>query len=300
MRTLLVTGANGFVGSYLVRKLSGSYRLIATGVGRCRIALPANAVWESLDITDRDAVNAVLRRYRPHVVVHGAALSKPDQCEQDRALADRVNVRATQYLLDASESCGAHFIFLSTDFVFDGSKGMYREEDAVGPVNYYGATKVQAEALVQQYPQLWSIARTVLVYGDPRGARGNLLTMVAGALKEGRSLRIFNDQLRTPTYVEDLVDGLACIAGKEAAGTYHLSGEEVRTPYQMAAEAARHLGLDETLIEPITEADMQEPAKRPQKTGFDISKARKELGYSSLSFEEGLMMTFGVPGTQIY
>jgi dTDP-4-dehydrorhamnose reductase len=293
MHTVLITGANGFVGSYLARALSGKANIIATGAGPCRFTQDADTLrYESLDITDRDAVMQLVAREQPTVIVHSAAISKPDVCEQDHELADRINVEGTRHLLEAAESLGAHFLFLSTDFVFDGKRGMYREDDPVAPVNYYGETKVRAEELVKRYDGPWSVARTVLVYGASRGGRGNLLTMVAGALAEGRPLRIFNDQLRTPTYVEDLVDGLIRIIDRKATGIFHLSGADQRTPYQMAVETAAHLGLDASLITAVTEDTFKEPAKRPQKTGFDISKARKELGYAPITFGAGLRKTF--------
>ncbi|RYY97097.1 MAG: SDR family oxidoreductase [Chitinophagaceae bacterium] len=207
------------------------------------------------------------------------------------AAARRFRVPATFTALAAGRH-GAHFVFLSTDFVFDGEKGNYREDDAAAPVNYYGKTKLQGEALVREYGPAWSIVRTVLVYGAPRLNRDNLLTMVAKALKEGRELKIFNDQVRTPTYVADLVHGLATIVERGATGTWHLSGEDLRTPYDMALETARHLGLDERLITPVTEHSFAQPARRPPVTGFDISKARRELGYTATPFEEGLCKTF--------
>ncbi|TCJ19149.1 SDR family oxidoreductase [Flaviaesturariibacter flavus] len=292
MRSILITGANGFVGSYLERRGSARNEIIATGSGAARIAFGPDTVYESTDITDPSAVKDLLARHQPAVIVHAAAISQPDLCEKDPALADRVNIDGTRNLLEAVAGSDAHFIFLSTDFVFDGKRGLYREEDPVGPVNYYGETKLAAERLVRQYPGLWSIARTVLVYGDPCGARGNLLTMVAGALREGRALRIFNDQLRTPTFVEDLADGILAIIDRRAGGTWHLSGEDVRTPYEMAMETAQLLELDASLITPITGRDMKELARRPQKTGFDISKAKKELAYAPTSFAEGLARTF--------
>ncbi|RYD93411.1 MAG: NAD-dependent epimerase/dehydratase family protein, partial [Sphingobacteriales bacterium] len=201
-----------------------------------------------------------------------------------------VNVEGTRHLLEHAGD--AHFTFLSTDFVFDGEKGFYCEDDPQGPVNYYGETKRRAEELVQNYAGPWAIVRTVLVYGAPRAGRGNLLTMVADALRAGKPLRIFNDQLRTPTYVEDLVGALARIAIERKTGAWHISGEDALTPYEAAVKTAQFLGLDSSLISPETEHSFAQPARRPPKTGFDISKAKRELGYQPVSFEEGLRRTF--------
>lgn len=294
MQTVLITGANGFVGSYLTRLLLDDYKVIATGKGECRFDINhTNFRYKSLDFTLESEVAAVLSDLRPEVIVHAGAMSKPDDCELDRAGAYRTNVTGTGYLLKEAARLRSFFLYLSTDFIFSGEEGMYSEEDPAAPVNYYGQTKLEAEALVRQYPYDWSIARTVLVYGHPQGGRGNILTMVANSLKEGKPLRIFNDQVRTPTYVEDLAQGLKSIIDKRAAGVFHLSGEDVLTPWEMAVETARHLGYDRSRIEKVTEQTFSQPARRPLKTGFNLSKAKRQLDYRTTPFSEGLRKTFG-------
>jgi dTDP-4-dehydrorhamnose reductase len=183
-------------------------------------------------------------------------------------------------------------VFLSTDFVFDGEKGMYEENDERRPVNYYGQTKLLAEDEVMKYAYDWSIIRTVLVYGKPFSSRQNLLTNVAIGLQKGEKLNIFDDQVRTPTFVEDLAEGIVRIIEKRANGLFHLSGVDRVTPYQMAVAVAHHLGLDASLIKKVKEQDFNQPAKRPLKTGFNISKAKAELNYQPVSFREGLKRTF--------
>ena len=291
MQKILLTGANGFVGAYLVKQLAHNNAIVATGKGECR--LPSSGfVYETLDFTDEEAVGICMRRHQPEVVVHCGALSKPDECETNREGAFRVNVTGTINMLKNAIPYRSHFVFLSTDFVFDGEKGMYSEEDERSPVNYYGETKVMAEDEVMKYPYDWSIVRTVLVYGKPFFSRQNILTSTATALRNGNPLKIFNDQVRTPTYVEDLVSGLQAIIEKKAAGIFHISGADVRTPYEMAVAVARHLNLNEHLIEKVTEGEFSQPARRPLKTGFNISKAKTVLGYQPISFETGLEKTF--------
>jgi dTDP-4-dehydrorhamnose reductase len=295
MQTVLITGANGFVGSYLSRLLLDEYRIVATGKGACRLDINhTNFRYESLDFTDEKEVAAVLKAHQPDVIVHAGALSKPDDCEGDRAAAYQANVAATTYLLKEAARLGSFFVFLSTDFIFSGEEeGMYSEEDLAAPVNYYGQTKVEAETAVRQYPFDWSIVRTVLVYGKAHGGRDNILTMVAKNLQSGKPLRIYNDQVRTPTYVEDLAQGIKTIIDRRAAGVFHLSGEDVRTPYQMAVEVAEYLGYEGSLIEKVTEQTFSQPARRPLRTGFNLAKAKKVLDYRTTPFAEGLRKTFG-------
>jgi dTDP-4-dehydrorhamnose reductase len=294
MQTVLLTGANGFVGSYLVKQLlDKNYKVIATGKGNCRLNINhQNFFWDTLDFTSKSDVATCFEKHKPHVVVHTGALSKPDECEVNREEAYFVNVIGTKNLLETAQDIDSFFIFLSTDFIFSGERGMYNEDDATGPVNYYGQTKLEGEKEVKKYKGNWSIVRTVLVYGDPMGGRENILTNVAKALHKENPLKIFNDQVRTPTYVEDLISAIVSVIEKGATGVFHISGEDVLTPYEMAIAVADHLQLNSSLISAVTEDAFEQPARRPLKTGFNITKAKKELNYTPTSFSEGLKKTF--------
>src|SRR5690349_5482407 len=234
MATVLITGANGFLGYYLTQQLlSRNHRVVATGKGENRLPYKSeNFAYCSLDFTSKENTVAVFATTKPDVVVHCGAISKPDECEENKELAFLINVTGTVNLLDTAAKHKSHFVFLSTDFVFSGNEGFYNEVDERDPVNYYGQTKVLAEDKVTEYLFDWSIVRTVLVYGETFSGRENIVTNTAKALQQGRPLKIFTDQLRTPTYVEDLAAGIVAIIEKRATGIYHLSGEDLRTPYQ--------------------------------------------------------------------
>lgn len=294
---VLITGANGFLGHYLTGQLlEKDIAVVATGKGDCRLPYVANNLFQyvEMDFTDPVGVKNTLEKIKPDVVVHSGAISKPDECEQNKAYADKVNIEGTRYLLSEAAAIKSFFIFISTDFIFDGREGMYKEEDTGNPVNYYGLTKFKAEALVKEYSFDWCIVRTVLVYGKPLSGRGNLLTVVKEKLEKGEEYSVFDDQVRTPTFVEDLAAGIVAIIEKRATGIFHLSGKDILTPYQMACKVASYLGFDEGLIRKVTAATFTQPALRPLKTGFNIEKAVKELGYNPVSFEEGLSKTFAV------
>jgi len=299
---ILITGANGFLGYYLVEQLlAKKYSVIATGKGDCRLPFThdLNFQWLSMDFTDPFSIHDTFVRkdsfgenIKPNVVVHAGAVSKPDECEMDQMKAYLVNVEGTVQLLINSEDLKSFFIFLSTDFVFDGERGMYSEEDSPRPVNYYGRTKLEAEEAVKEYEYGWAIVRTVLVYGKNHSGHNNILKIVKEKLEKGEEYNVVDDQIRTPTYVEDLAKGIVSIIEKKATGIFHLSGKDVLTPYQMAIKTAEHLKLDSSVIKKVTAASFSQPAKRPLKTGFIIDKARNELGYEPVSFEAGLKKTF--------
>ncbi|MGQ0737469.1 MAG: SDR family oxidoreductase [Bacteroidota bacterium] len=292
---VLITGANGFLGYYLTEQLLVSnHRVLATGRGKCRLPFSSHEKFQyvSMDFTLPETVWPVFEKNKPDVLVHAGAMSKPDDCELQQALAYKINVEGTINLLQAAEKQRCFFIFVSTDFIFDGVRGMYREEDEPGPVNYYGATKLLAEKEVNRYPHEWSIVRTVLLYGKPVTGRGNILSITKGKLAKGEEYSVVDDQLRTPTYVGDFAKGILSVIEKKATGIFHLSGPGVLTPYQMVCKTAQYLRFDSSLIKKVTAANFTEPARRPLKTGFIIDKAKKELGYDPLSFDEGLIKTF--------
>ena len=292
---ILITGANGFLGYYLVEQLlNKNYEVIATGRGQSRLPFSKhkNFHYEEMDFTDPFSIHDVFEKIKPEVVVHAGAMSKPDECELDQMKAYLVNVEGTVQLLINAEDIKSFFIFLSTDFVFDGERGMYNENDIPNPVNYYGRTKLEAEEAVKEYEFDWAIVRTVLVYGINHSGHNNILKIVKEKLEKGEEYNIVDDQVRTPTYVEDLATGIVTIIEKKATGVFHLSGKDMLTPYQMAIKTAEHLNLDSSVLKKVTAESFSQPARRPLKTGFVIDKARKELGYEPLSFEEGLKKTF--------
>ena len=293
---ILITGANGFLGFYLTEQLlAKNFPVIATGKGECRLPFTHDLKfqWLSMDFTDPFSIHDVFENIKPDVVVHAGAMSKPDECEVDQMKAYLVNVESTVQLLINSEELKSFFVFLSTDFVFDGEQGMYSEDDVPKPVNYYGRTKLEAEEAVKEYEHGWAIVRTVLVYGKNHSGHNNILKIVKEKLEQGVEYNVVDDQVRTPTYVEDLAKGIVSIIEKKATGVFHLSGKDILTPYQMAIKTAEHLRLDSSVLKKVTAASFSQPAKRPLKTGFIIDKARKKLGFEPLTFEEGLKRTFG-------
>ena len=292
---ILITGANGFLGYYLVEQLlKKRYSVIATGKGESRLPFSSheNFQWLSMDFTDPFSIHDVFEKVMPEVVVHAGAMTKPDECELDQMKAYLVNVEGTVQLLINSEDIKSFFIFLSTDFIFDGERGMYTEDDIPKPVNYYGRTKLEAEEAVKEYEHDWAIVRTVLVYGRNHSGHSYILKIVKEKLERGEEYNVVDDQVRTPTYVEDLAKGIVSIIDKRATGVFHLSGNDILTPYQMAIKTAEYLKLDSSVIKKATAASFSQPARRPLKTGFVIEKAKKELGYKPLSFDEGLNKTF--------
>lgn len=295
MQTILVTGANGFLGQYLVNELlKNNFLVFATGKGESRLKLPSNQnlVYLPMDFTDPFAVNDVFEKVKPSIIIHAGAMSKPDEAELNQWQTFITNVEGTITLLTNAEEYKSFFIYISTDFVFSGKDGPYKEDDLPAPVNYYGQTKLQAEEAVKDYIFPWAIVRTVLVYGKPLEGKQTVLSLVKNKLEKGEEITIVNDQYRTPTYVNDLAKAITTIAIKKVEGTWHVSGNESMSPYEMACMTADILKLDKKLILKGSAENFTEVAKRPPRTGFTITKAMEQLNHVPTSFLEGLKKTF--------
>ena len=290
---ILLTGSNGLLGQKLLARLrqQPDVQVVATSRGANRLAeLHPNVPFVALDVTDAGQVQRVLAAERPTHVVHTAAMTNVDECELNPAPCWLQNVTATENIASACAVLDIHLTHLSTDFVFDGSHGPLAEEAVPAPISYYGASKLAAEKAVQSTAGLrCAIARTVLVYGVLYGGgRTNIVLWVRDSLRAGKSIKVVDDQWRTPTLAEDLAQGCWLLARQSAQGIYHLSGDELLTPYAMALRVADYFGLAKSLIEKVDASTFSQPARRPARTGFIIDKARQELGFHPHSFAEGI------------
>lgn len=292
MKTVLVTGSNGLLGQKLTDLYRGldDRRLVATGKGPSRH--PANDfIYEELDICDPLAVERVLDAHAPDTIIHTAAMTNVDACELDHAGCDALNVDAVRYLAAAAAQRNCHFIHVSTDFIFDGEAGPYKEDAVPAPLSYYGHSKLKGEEIVRSICRDWAILRTVLVYGRVADmSRSNIVLWARQALASGQSFRVVNDQWRTPTLAEDLAMGCRLAELHHAQGNYHISGDELMAISELVRRVAAHYGYAADGLEEVSSATLNQAAKRPPRTGFIIEKARRDLGYAPHSFEAGLQL----------
>jgi dTDP-4-dehydrorhamnose reductase len=292
MKKILVTGSNGLLGQKLVYAIleRKDLQVIATSVGENRLIRKDGYLYEPMDITNAANVKAVIEKHNPDVIINTAAMTNVDACETKMEECWMLNVDAVQNIVDAIGSRNIHLIHLSTDFIFDGLKGSeYTEEDKPNPLSYYASSKLESEKILIASNIKWAIARTIIVYGIVDNmSRSNIVLWAKDALSKGQKINVVDDQFRAPTLAEDLAEGCLLIAEKGATGIYNLSGPETFSILELVYKVADHYKLDRSLVTPSKSADLKQPAKRPPFTGFVIDKARKELGYSPKSFEEGL------------
>jgi dTDP-4-dehydrorhamnose reductase len=289
---ILVTGAGGLLGQELVRQLARnpSFDVLATGRDDKPPYGGVSAGYVSMDLTDAAQMKQVFEDFSPTTVVNCAAMARVDGCETDREQCWSVNVEAVEHMVKLCRIHGSRLVQISTDFIFDGEDGPYQEDARPNPVNFYGKSKLAAENAVRQMnPDKWAIVRTVLVYGTGESLkRTNVGMWIVNDLSASKPIRVFNDQMRSPTYVADLADGIDRVVRFGRSGVYHVSGREYMSLFDFAQVVAEEFDLDKSLISPVTSEDFKLAAPRPPKTGFIILKAETELGYRPRSLRSAL------------
>ena len=291
MKKILITGSNGLLGQKIVSQLvKNGVDFIATSLGENRNPDCPEKYYFSLDITDENQVTTVFQKFQPTHIIHTAAMTNVDQCETDKKGCDLLNVEATHILWEAAKRLNAHFQLLSTDFVFDGEKGNYSEEDKPNPLSYYGNSKLKAEnILINDTNKNWSIVRTIIVYGEGNNlSRSNIVLWAKEALSKGTELNIIDDQFRAPTWADDLAWACIEIADKQKKGIYHIAGPETMSIFRLVERIAEFHHLSTEMLNKTNSSSLNQAAKRPPKTGFDISKAKRELNYHPKTIEETL------------
>ncbi len=294
---VLITGGNGFLGQHLTLFLSAqNYEVYVVSLGECRIPDKGSFTYLDVDLRNSDALKTVINKIQPNIIIHAAAMSKPDECKNNPQACLQLNVDATRYLLNAFSATQqpSLFIYISTDFVF-GENGPHGEDEEKGPLNFYGESKCMAEQLVEESGLPYAIVRPVFIYGPTwSGLRPSFLQWVKNSLEEHKQIKVVSDQLRTPTYVIDICKGIVEIIDRKKEGVYHLAGKDVLSPFNMAVKTANVLGLDAALIENVTSEYFVEPVARAKRSGLKIDKAIKELDYAPVSFEDGIRYTFNI------
>jgi dTDP-4-dehydrorhamnose reductase len=291
MKRILVTGSNGLLGQKLTERILKykDFDLIATAKGPNRYPVTEGYSYAEMDILDPEQVKEVVEQYKPDAIIHTAAMTNVDTCEDEKELAYALNVEAVQTLIALCELRQIQLIHLSTDFIFDGEDGPYKEEALPNPLSYYGETKLEAEELLKNSNAHWVVLRTILVYGIVADmSRSNIVLWAKNALEKGLPLQIVNDQWRMPTLAEDLAEICLLAVAKSAQGIYNASGKDMMSISELVAEVADYWKLNKGLINEVSGKTLNQKAKRPGKTGFDLSKSIAELGYNPHSFRQGL------------
>ncbi len=226
----------------------------------------------------------------PDVVVHLAAMADVGACEREPERATAVNVAATAAIAGLCQQYGARLVFVSTEYVFDGRRGFYREDEDPSPTTVYGRTKREAEREVARLALRWSIVRTSIVFGWPLQAHRNFGPWLVERLRNGQSYYAPTDVLRTPVYVEHLADGIARLVEGDYAGVHHVAGSDWVSMYDFALAIADGFQLDRGLVIPA-EAGVQGGSggnESGEKLGLDCGRTLSLLGLPQPGLVEGI------------
>lgn len=293
MKKVLITGSNGLLGQTLVKLLlkeKDAYRVIGFSRGENRSGRD-DFEYITIDITNKSLLKEKLAEHKPDVIVNTAALTNVDACEVNKQACDVLNVDVVKFLKEYSEENNTHLVHISTDFIFDGEKGFYKETDQPNPLSYYGMSKLKSEEVLTKSDIDYTILRTILVYGKVFDmTRNNIVLWVKQMLEDKKEITIVNDQYRMPTYVEDLAFACKLSIDKKATGIFNVSSNTLLSIYEIAQQIAEVFQLDKSFIKPISSVTLNQKAKRPSKTGFDLFKTKQVLQFIPKSFKEDLQL----------
>jgi len=251
--------------------------------------VPLHGVPIQLNMLQHGQLAKVLREIRPEAIIHCAALTDVDQCERQRELAMAVNCSATSAIARVARELGAFVVYLSTDYVFDGEKGMYNEADRPNPVNYYGLTKLRGEEAIREQLADHLIARTSVIYGStPASGKANFALWLLDKLRSGQPVPILADQYVSPTLNSNLAEMILEGTERRKAGTFHFAGADRVSRYEFAQSVCREWRLDSSLLVRASFREMKWLAARPKDSSLDVSKARASLAKRPMTVPESL------------
>lgn len=287
-KRMLLTGAGGFVAGSVIAQAGPEFEVHA--VSRKPAPVEKHGlVWHTAGPLDEAALEAVVKEAAPQVIVHAGANASIDHCKAHPEEARLVNAEWTQRMCQHAEVCGAKLVYCSTDNIFDGTKGLYTEEDPANPVNTYGATKLMGEQFVRECDVPWVIGRISIVIGRPMLGEGNsFISRLRPALDSGGPVGVPNNEIRTPIDVVTLGRALLELAGNDWTGVIHLSGSEVIDRCELTRRVLARMGYDPDRVAPNDPTTIPGRDERPLDASLSNGLARRVLVTPMLNVDEAV------------
>lgn len=285
MKKLLITGASGFLGWHIIQVGREHYEVYGTYNSHMLEVNGANLF--KANLSNLEELKQIFTNVRPDAVIHTAALSQPNYCQQYPEESHAINVIASSNIAKLCAEYSIPCAFTSTDLVFDGKNAPYKETDIVNPVNLYGEQKVLAEqAMLERYEQT-AICRMPLMFGAATPTAKSFMQGFIQTLQEGKELKLFTDEFRTPVSGTTAAKGLLLMVEKKYHGIIHLGGKERISRYDFGKLMVEAFQLPKTNLKSCRQQDVQMSAPRPADVSFDSTKAFA-LGYSPSLVKEEL------------
>ena len=264
----LVTGSAGLVGRQVVKDLSETHEVFSCYTK----SEPEFGVPVKMDLLNHERISNVLSEKNPDIVIHLGAMTAVDLCETQQDNALKINSQATEILAKECSKINSFMVYVSTDYVFNGNSGLYKENDATNPLGFYGKSKLLGEKSIQNFSSNWCIARTSTPFGL-HPTKKSFPIWVIENLQKQKQIDVLTDQFTSPTYVPNLSRMLIEISERHLTGIIHVAGASKISRYEMASLVSDKLDLDEKLLREISINDIKWEAQRPKDSSLNVSKA---------------------------
>ena len=285
MAKWLVTGAKGFLGTNTAISLQGRVEIV--GLARTQFTTTDYSRSEILDLRDGEALVEVIRNVRPDVIVHGAAIAGHETAAKDPDQAYAVNVTASRILAEEAEALGSTMVFISTDALFSGQRGNYREEDELEPFSVYGETKALGEEAVRTATANHLIVRTNF-FGWSETGKKSILEFFVNSLRHGTPVRGYPDFVVTSIYVQSLIQAIWDLTALGVTGTMHIVSDDARSKYEFGCMVAQTFGLPVELISPLSSEGEGHVTSRSRNLSLNTDKVAQLLGHRLPTQAEGI------------
>ena len=280
---VLVTGSAGLVGQQVVKDLSNSHQVFSC----YNESKPEYGDSVKMDLKNREMISSILTEKKPDIVIHLGAMTDVDLCEKEKTSASEINTKATEIIAKECSKLNSFLVYVSTDYVFDGNLGMYKEDDVINPLGFYGKSKLEGEKVVQNFSTNWCIARTSTPFGL-HPTKKSFPMWVIENLQKQKQIDVLIDQFTSPTYIPNLSRMLIEISERHITGIIHTAGASKISRYQMACMVSDKLNLDSTLLKQISINKMKWVAQRPKDSSLDVSRASSILNEKPQKIDQSL------------
>ena len=278
----LVTGSAGLIGSQLVNDLEKSGEIVYSCYNNVK---PLCGIPTKINLLNLEDIHKIFKKFQPDVIIHSAALTDVEKCEVEPKLANSINVKSTEIIAKEAENLDSYLMYISTDYVFDGKKGSYRETDLTNPLNHYGKTKLSGEKIIKDKTSKWSIIRTSTPFGT-HSFKKTFPVWVFENLKNNKKINVLEDQFTSPTYVPNLSKMILEIITRNLEGFFHVSGSTKISRFEFAKIVLEKFNLDSSLLNPVKIDSMPWKAHRPIDSSLDISKINTILKTKSYTIKQ--------------
>ena len=280
---VLVTGSAGLVGQQVVKDLSKSHQVFSC-YNELKLEYGDSV---KMDLKNREMISSILTEKKPDIVIHLGAMTGVDLCEKEKTSASEINTKATEIIAKECSKLNSFLVYVSTDYVFDGNLGMYKEDDVTNPLGFYGESKLEGEKVVQNFSTNWCIARTSTPFGL-HPTKKSFPMWVIENLQKQKQIDILIDQFTSPTYIPNLSRMLIEISERRITGVIHTAGASKISRYQMASMVSDKLNLDGSLLKQISIDKMKWVAQRPKDSSLDVSRASSILNEKPQKIDQSL------------